>query len=173
MTLSTEILNEFIIESKTILEGATEELNKVEGRMAQADRLKKYGNYVDRIMGAARLIGSMASPGHAVTLVGDYAALCKAVGYKASQIGDNEQFFDICVALLQDATESLESLIDNLDKSPDELRKTIPNTFLERLRWASNKFTTDYAASVDLRSGGGEKTMEQSEIDTLMKKMGF
>lgn len=170
--LSTEILNEFIIESKTIIKMSTDVLEKVEGEMVQAQKLKDYGNYVDRIMGGAKSIAAMASPGHAVNLVSDYAALCKAVGYKASQINNNEQFYDICVALLQDATENLESLLDNLDKSPEELKAAISSTFLDRLRWVSNKFSSEYRASVG-SSGTGGKSLEQNEIDNLMKKMGF
>lgn len=172
MILSMEILNEFIVESKSIIKNSTEVLDKVEGKMALANRLKEYSNFVDRIMGSAKIIGVMATPGHAVNLVVDYAAICKAVGYKASQINDNEQFYDICVALLQDATENLESLLGNLDKSPEELKKTISNTFIERLRWVSNKFSSEYYASVG-PSNSGQKNLEQNEIDNLMKKMGL
>ena len=170
--LSTEILNEFVIESKTIIKMSTDLLEKVEGEMAQAQKLQDYGNYVDRIMGGAKSIAMMTTPGHAVNLVSDYAALCKAVGYKASQINNNEQFYDICVALLQDATENLESLLENLDKSPEELKATISSTFLDRLRWVSNKFSSEYRSSVGSADSGG-KSLEQNEIDNLMKKMGF
>ncbi len=172
MKLSTEILNEFILESKTIIKMSTNLLEKVEGEMVQAPKLQDYGNYVDRIMGGAKSIAVMASPGHAVNLVSDYAALCKIVGYKASQINNNEQFYDICVALLQDATENLESLLDNLDKSPEDLKATISSTFLDRLRWVSKKFSSEYHSSVG-SAGAGGKSLEQNEIDNLMKKMGF
>lgn len=170
--LSTEILNEFVIESKAIIKKSNDLLEKVEGEMVQAKLLREYGNYVDRIMGGAKSIAAMAKPGHAVNLVADYAAICKAVGYKASQIDNNEQFFDICVALLQDATENLESLLGNLDKSPEALKATISSTFLDRLRWVSNKFSTEFNASVGAAGSGG-KSLGQNEIDNLMKKMGF
>lgn len=172
MILSTEILNEFIIESKTIIKRSTDVLEKVEGEMVQAEKLKDYGNYVDRIMGGAKSIAQIATPGHGVNLVADYAALCKAVGYKASQINNNEQFYDICVALLQDATENLESLLDNLDKSPEVLKATISSTFLDRLRWVSDKFSSEYRGSIG-SAGSGGKSLEQNEIDSLMKKMGL
>lgn len=167
-----EILNEFIVESKSIIKISTDVLDKVEGKIVQAEHLKEYGNYVDRIMGGAKSIGALARPDHAVNLVADYAALCKAVGYKASQISDNEQFFDICVALLQDATENLESILDNLDKGPEELKSSISSTFLDRLRWVSNKFSSEYRASLGTEGPSG-KNLEQNEIDSLMKKMGF
>lgn len=167
-----DIIKEFVIESKSVIKDSTAVLDKVEGEMVQSKKLQEYGNLVDRIMGGAKSIAATAPPDHAVNLLSDYAALCKAVGYKASQITDNEQFFDICVALLQDATETLDSLLDNLDKSPIELRNLISNAFLERLRWVSNKFSKEYNASVGV-SNSGAKSLEQSEIDNLMNKMGF
>lgn len=172
MSDDLEILRDFIHESKITIRDSTVLLDKVEGEMVQAKKLKDYGNLVDRIMGTAKSIGTLTDPDHAIHLVGDYAALCKAVGYKASQIDDNEQFFNICVALLQDATETLDGLLDNLDKGRDELRKSFSNTFFERLRWVSSKFSTDYNESVGT-GGSGQKKLEQGEIDNLLKKMGF
>ncbi len=172
MMLSIEILNEFIVESKGIVKKSIEVLELVEGDMVQAEKLKEYGNLVDRIMGGAKSIALMATPGHSINLVADYAALCKAVGYKASQINSNPQFFDICVALLQDATENLDSLLENLDRSPEQLKMVISSTFLDRLRWVSNKFSGDYRESVGSGNAGG-KGLEQNEIDNLMKKLGF
>lgn len=125
-------------------------------------------------MGGAKSLALMAPPDHALYMVADYAALCKAVGYKASQITDNEQFFDICVALLLDATENLNHLIKNVDKSEALLRDTIPQAFIERLRWVSNQFNDSYSMSVG--AGGattGTPKMHQSDIDDLLKKLGL
>ena len=171
MSDDMEILKDFILESKITIKDSTVLLDKVEGEMVKVKKLQDYGNLVDRIMGAAQSIGLLVPPDHAIHLLADYAAVCKAVGYKASQINDNEQFFDICVALLQDATETLDGLLDNLDKSPDELRKSLTSTFLDRLRWVSGKFSTDYNESVGT-GGSGQKKLEQDEIDNLLKKMG-
>lgn len=166
-----EILKDFTLESNIIIKESTSLLDKVEGEMVQAKRLQEYGNLVDRIMGAAKSIAAAAPANHAIHLVSDYAALCKSVGYKTSQIDDNEQFYIICVALLQDATETLGKLLGNLDKSPEELRESISNAFIERLRWVSNKFSSDYNESVG--ESPGQQRLAQSEIDELMKKMGF
>lgn len=172
MSVDMDILNDFVLEAKRVITDSTSVLDKVEGEMVQSKKLQDYGNLVDRIMGGAKSIGLIAPPNHAINMVCDYAALCKAVGYKASQINNNEQFFDICVALLQDATENLDVLINNLDKSPENLRKMISNAFLERLRWVSSKFSSEYNASVG-KSNSGKKALGQNEIDELMKKMGF
>ena len=104
-------------------------------------------------------------------MISDYAALCKAVGYKASQITDNEQFFDICVALLLDATETLEVLLERIHEPIMDLKKSITQAFVERLRWASEQFTEGYSMSVDTGAAGNK--MKQSEIDDLLKKLGL
>jgi hypothetical protein len=116
----------------------------------------------------------MVPPDHALHMIADYAALCKAVGYKASQITDNEQFFDICVALLLDATENLSQLIMSVDKDGALLREVIPQAFIERLRWVSNQFNESYSMSVGAgASGSGTPKMQQSDIDDLLKKLGL
>jgi len=172
MSLDTEILKDFIHESKNLIQESCVILGEVEENIRQASKLDEYGNLVDRIMGGAKNIALMLPPAHALHLVSSYAELCKAVGYKTSQITNNEQFFNVCVALLQDATETLDRLLDNLDKHPDDLRKTLPEAFIERLRWISNKFNDDYRASVNTKKAS-QKSMDQNEIDALIKKMGL
>ncbi len=113
----------------------------------------------------------MAPPDHALHMISDYAALCKAVGYKASQISDNEQFFDVCVALLLDATETLSTLLQSIHQDGKILRETIPQAFIERLRWVSHQFSESYTMSVG--TGTSAAKMKQSEIDDLLKKLGM
>lgn len=175
MALDKEIVDDFVNESKSLIEGLLDLLEGIEGDFSQVRKLAEYGNNVDRIMGGAKSLGLMAPPGHPIHMISDYAALCKAVGYKASQIIDNEQFYDICVALLLDATETLNDLINGIDKDGKYLRETIPQAFIERLRWVSNQFNESYSMSVG--AGGGsassDKKLHQSEIDSLMKKLGL
>lgn len=167
-----EILEEFIVESKKIIKDSLFILDKVEGNIVQANLIKDYGNLVDRLMGGAKSLATLLPSGHSIILLGDYACLCKAVSYKTSQIKTNEQFFNICVALLQDATETLEIMITNLDKSPAELHKLFSIVFIERLRWISNKFNIEYVESLSSSSKKG-KQLVQSEIDSMLKKIGF
>lgn len=171
MSTGKEILEDFIRESKKIIQESIVVLDKVEGNLVQAKNLKDYGNLVDRIMGGAKSVALGLAPSHALNLVSDYAAVCKAVGYKASQISDNEQFFDVCVALLQDATETLDTLLGNVDKSRDELRKSFSSTFIDRLSWVSKKFSSEYHGTVGV-AAPENKTLVQSEIDELIKKLG-
>jgi hypothetical protein len=166
--LDKEILNEFVVESKGLITGMIELLEGLEGDFSAVARLGDYGNHVDRIMGGAKNLALMVGPDDPLHLVADYTALCKAVGYKASQIQSNPQFYDVCVAFLLDATETLDTILDHLDLPLVELKKKFPSTFIERLRWISNEFSTEIRASV-----GHTNALDQGGIDELMKKLGF
>lgn len=171
MSIDKEIVEDFVRESKSLIEELIDLLESIEGDFSQVQKLADYGNNVDRIMGGAKSLALMAPPDHALHMISDYAALCKAVGYKASQIIDNEQFYDISVALLLDATETLEILLNNIHESTATLKENIPQAFIERLRWVSNQFSEGFAASVG--AGAAPKKMAQSEIDDLLKKLGL
>ncbi len=177
MSIDKEIVEDFVVESKGIIDSLLELLEGLEGDFSQVKRLSEYGNGVDRIMGGAKSLSMLSTEAdHPLHMISDYAALCKAVGYKASQIKDNEQFYDICVALLLDATETLSTLINNIDRDGQVLRQTIPQAFIERLRWVSNQFSADYAMSVGSErapSQQEEKKLGQVDIDELLKKLGL
>ena len=162
----TSILKDFQIESKTLIAGLLQILEDCEGDFSQVKSLEKYGQTVDRMMGGARSLDkALESPSPFIQSVGDYAALCKAVGYKASQIKDNEQFYDICVALLLDATEVLQDLVEHLfEEDQKSLKSFINQAFLERLKWVSDIFGAEYRASVQVQNESMPK-MNQAEID--------
>lgn len=169
-TIDKDILKDFVVESKEIVESLLEMLEGIEGDFSQVRELEKYGQTVDRIMGGAKSLALMVPENHPLHAISDYAALCKAVGYKASQIKNNEQFYDICVALLLDATETLDEWIEHLESGDEtDLRNSFSVTFLERLRWVSNQFGADVRASV---GADGNKKMAQDEIDDLLRKLG-
>jgi hypothetical protein len=147
-------------------------LETCEGDYSQVKGLEEYGQNVDRIMGAAKSLALMAKPDHLIHKIADYSAICKAVGYKSSQIQDNEQFYDICVALLSDGTEVLQAMIDNLTEGNATVKELFSKTFLERLRWVSSVFSADIRGSVDVHKGQKTK-LSQNEIDDLLKKLGL
>lgn len=148
-------------------------LEKCEGNYDQVERLDEFGQIVDRIMGAAEMIGlQISDPNHMIHKVSDYAAICKAVGYKASQIKDNDQFYDICVALLLDGTEVLQMMMQELTSDKKNIKDLFTQTFLERLRWVSAQFGAGFRSSVDINKGQKEK-LDQTDIDDLLKKLGL
>jgi len=170
--IDKDIVKDFVIESKELIQDLIEILESIEGNFSEVGQLEEYGQKVDRIMGGAKSLALLVPLEHPLHMVADYAALCKAVGYKASQIQANPQFFDICVALLLDATETLSDWIEGLgNDTSEELKKSISATFLERLRWVSNQFGADVRGSVDSASQK-QKKMDQNEIDELLRKLG-
>lgn len=76
----------------------------------------------------------------------------------------------MCVALLLDATESLDAMLDRMDETTEEIKKDFPQAIIERVRWVSNQFSESFRSSVD---STGSAKMDQSEIDALMKKLGL
>lgn len=170
--IDSQILKDFLVESKTLIERMTDILEKCEGDLSQAESLEEYGQNVDRIMGAAKSLGvSVKDPQALIHKIGDYAAICKAVGYKASQIRDNSAFYDVCVALLLDGTEVLGQMLDGVSTGKNEIKELFSKTFLERLKWVSAQFGAQYRATVENKAP--KVKMNQSEIDDLMKKLGL
>ncbi len=169
--IDKDIVKDFMTESKAIIQDLVELLESVEGNFSQVSQLEEYGQKVDRIMGGAKSLALLVPQDHPLHMIADYAQLCKAVGYKASQINGNAQFFDICVALLLDATETLDEWIMNLGTDTvEDMKNAFTSTFLERLRWVSNQFDADVRASVGAQSK--PKKMDQNEIDELLRKLG-
>lgn len=173
--LDIEIVNDFQTESRGLIKEMMVTLETCEGDYSQVLRLENYGQIVDRIMGGAfSLVAQMETPNLLMKQVGDYAAICKAVGYKASQINDNEEFYDVCVAFLLDATEVLRDLVDAISGQPSaELKDFVTKTFIERLKWLSERFGQGYRASVGVSKKTKDSKMSQNQIDDLMKKLGI
>lgn len=170
--LDIEILKEFQNESKILIDKMISILETCEGDFSQVKGLEEFGQNVDRIMGAAKSLALLADPDHLIHKIADYSAICKAVGYKSSQIQDNEQFYDICVALLLDGTEVLRTMIDTLTSGKTAVKELFSKTLLERLRWVSSVFSADIRGSVDVHKGE-KKKLSQNDIDDLLKKLGL
>lgn len=166
MNLDESILKEFVEESKSLISQSLEILEEVESDPSKVKTLETFGNNVDRIMGGAKSLALMLDKSHPMHFVADYCALCKAVGYKSSQISKNESFLMICVALLLDATEALKDMVDRIATGQKIERGTLSHTFLDRLNWISEQFGKDVRETV------GQKSLEQNDIDALLKKLG-
>jgi hypothetical protein len=176
--VDNEILEDFKKESKNLLKEMDEILEKLESNFALVLDLESYGQTVDRMMGGAKSLATNFPeefpPEHLIHQFGDYAAVCKAVGYKASQIKNNEQFFYICIALLQDATDTLGVMLEVLGTAEAQpISKILTKTFLDRLKWVSNQFGTEIRASVSATPIERTPKMSQGEIDDLLKKLGI
>ncbi len=165
------IVVEFISESKDIIRTLEEELEKAEAGLEQSSHLENYGQIVDRILGGAKTL-AVNLPGEHKMLdrIGDYAGVCKAVGYKACQIKNNPDFYSICVALLMDVTEVLKEMLSILESKQPDPKEVISSTLVERLKWVSGKFSAETRGSVSVQKK--DEKMNQEEIDSLLKKLG-
>jgi len=161
MSLDVDILNDFYKESNTIIVESIDLLESMEGDFSQKENLKVFGNKIDRIMGTSASIAMMAEPDHGLNLITDYTLLCKAVAYKAAEIDTNAKLYDVTVALLLDAVEALSILIKKIELPMAQLKQVISPNFIERLHWVSEQFSKQSSLQT------------QSEIDELMKKLGF
>jgi hypothetical protein len=177
MTMDPQLFNDFQLESKNLISQMTVILESCEGDFSQVQRLEEYGLTVDRIMGGAKTLSlTVNNPQHLIHKLGDYSAICKMVGYKASQIRDNESFYEICVGLLLDATDAMQEIVEHLLDPQAKLQDFVSTTLIERVKWVNTKFGNQYRGTV-----GGKKEspdtpggkMNQEEIDNLLKKLGL
>jgi hypothetical protein len=167
-----ELLSDFKQESTGLVDQLVEILDEIEEDFLLRVKLEEYGQIVDRIMGGANSL-TMAVENNTVVQIGKYAELCKVVGYKGSQIEQDEHFYTIVVALLLDATEMLQQMVVGLGTAQEKSAKDIlTDTFLDRLRWIDKRFGQDVRASVEVKEKEDKKSMDQSEIDDLLKQLG-
>lgn len=164
-----EIIKDFLEESKSLIVKMNDQLEQVEDDPNQVVLLAEFGNNVDRIMGGAQSLSLMLPANVALKKISDFAALCKAVGYKASNSSGRTGLITTAVALLMDAVEALELLLDHIEGSEAEIAKFVPKEFLERLKWLSDQFGANVAASVDVE----KNILENDEISSLLKKLGL
>lgn len=165
--IDQELLTEFARESGQLVAECAQALEDVEADHGNLMRLEDYSNRIDRIMGAARSLGMLAPPGHALHVIGDCTALCKALGYRCLTSSPSAQMIEVTVAFLLDATELVEELLGRLDESGEELRDEVRGTLVERLRWVADLYREMPSAPAV-----GDK-MDQGDIDALMKKLGM
>lgn len=175
------ILAGFISESKILIEELLEKLENIEemdddvkSRQTKSSLLADCGNQVDRIMGGAQSMAMAIPENKTLSLIGDMAQLCKAVCYRASKVGDNVSLVKTAVALLLDVTEILENAVVELERpTPTAAQVKFTPALIERLRWFSSQFAQGISGTVDSKTKTGAPGMGQSEIDDLLKKLGF
>lgn len=159
-----EILIEFVSESRVLVNECSGILEAIEEDPSQYVRLEEYSNRIDRIMGAAQSIAMMAPGDHALPVIGDCAAMCKALGYRCMMSAPSTEMIETTVAFLLDATELVGGMLDRLDEGADGLRAEVKETLVERLRWISDLYAKMPAAAA--RNG-------HQEIEVLLKKLGM
>ncbi len=155
-----EIVIDFCDETDNLLVQLEGCLDATEGDPTQTKELEKFGQIIDRIMGAAKSIGASE--------MATFCELGKVIGYKSSQVKD-VPLIEVVVAILFDSLHMLKqmnkSLRDGNDKSMSKLNT---KAFGTRLTWLSNKFK-----DIDRASCAIDKNLSQNSIDDLMKSLGL
>lgn len=159
MSNDNEILLDYLTESLAVVEQALKVLDDMESDFSQIENFKVYANLVDRVMGTTQSIMMMIENNDKLQLVSDYTTLFKVVANQSLKLKEHESLYDIIVALLIDATETLNRILLNFDKSPEDIKKMIQPAFLDRVRIVKSKLNPQV------------NSVNQNEIDVLLSKI--
>lgn len=169
MSMDTEIIKSFKEEAKTILQELETVIDDLEVHTGSfpRDLLEDFANKTDRIMGTAQMFHTQYPAVEAFRLIGNFGALCKATGYKASTL-NNESLIPIFAAFWADTVEIMNDLCMNIDK-PEKLveitKKNAP-VLQRRLTWLAEQI-------VKITKTEGNSEASKINVDGLLKKLGI
>lgn len=157
-----EIVIDFCNESDALVEELEEILSSLEEEIENHANFEKFGQIIDRIMGAAKSIGARD--------IATLSELGKTIGYKSSQVNDTP-LLEIVVAVLFDSIDIMKKLLNNLrEGNSQNLQQINTKAFVTRLNWLSEKFKDIERSSVSYKDSG---QLSQNSIDDLLKTLGL
>ena len=155
-----EIVDDFCEEADSLFDLLESSLNILEENPMNSKELEKFGQIIDRIMGAAKSIGA--------TEIATFCELGKVIGYKSSQIKDLP-LVEVVVAILFDSLDMLRKMNQSLRAGNDKSMKNLnTKAFVTRLNWLSEKFK-----DIERSSCAIEGNLNQTSIDELMQSLGL
>jgi chemotaxis protein histidine kinase CheA len=120
-----------------------------------SEPLEKFGQTIDRIMGAAKSLG--------LERIGLFSELGKIISYKASQ-SHSRELTNIVVGTMADCVDIIRALSDSLSQGKGEKIDDIDlEAFSKRLEWLSDKFKHIDRSSVAFG--------EAENLDNLRRKI--
>jgi chemotaxis protein histidine kinase CheA len=135
-----DLLQEFYVESISILKDLELILENLEKAPSEYHLLEKFGQQIDRIMGASKSLGYLT--------IGEITESCKTISYKSSQ-AKNVELVTIVVAILFDAIEAISELLEGLlTKGNEEINPSTKNMIFSRLNFINNKLLHIQRSSV-------------------------
>lgn len=157
-----EIIIDFCDEAEQLFDQLQKSLEILEENPSNTPELEKFGQIIDRIMGAAKSIGA--------TEIATFCELGKVIGYKSSQVSDIP-LIEVVVAVLFDSLELLRKMVIALKIGNDKVMGQLnTKAFVTRLNWLSDKFKAIERASVAIDK---KNNLSQNSIDELMKSLGL
>lgn len=155
-----EIIIDFCDEAEKLFDQLEQSLELTEENPAVTKELEKFGQVIDRIMGAAKSIGAAE--------IATFCELGKVIGYKSSQIKDIP-LIEVVVAILFDSLHMLRKMVTALREGNDRsMGKLNTKAFVTRLNWLSAKFK-----DIDRASCAIDGNLTQNSIDDLMQSLGL
>lgn len=149
---------ELITEMESLLEDFEDEDTEVD-----ASNLEKYGQLIDRIMGAADTLGA--------TQIGQICRLGKIIGYKSSQSKD-KKLQVVTAGIGLDSLDILSEMFNNLKAGKTDENRDI-DAFIGRLKWLSGKFKDIDRASCDPNAAqkNAASINSTAELDALLRSL--
>lgn len=158
-----EIVNDFCDEADSLFDQLENSLTTIEEDPTNSGELEKFGQVIDRIMGAAKSIGASE--------IATFCELGKVIGYKSSQVQD-VPLIEVVVAVLFDSLHMLRKMNQSLREGSDRsMNKLNTKAFATRLTWLSEKFKDIERSSCAI--GTTKTNLSQNSIDDLMKSLGL
>lgn len=146
-----ELIEEFKSESQEIVETLLDQLDEIEADLGRIRELESYGQKVDRIMGGAMSLAMMLGNDPLLMQIGSCAGMCKAVGYRGSQVGENKALSNAVVAFLIDMTELIRDMVEACgEENSFDLEDRVFLTMTDRLKWISEQFQQGLRSSLKI-----------------------
>ena len=154
-----EIVDDFCTEAEELFDQLERSLETLEENPNNSKELEKFGQVIDRIMGAAKSIGASE--------IALFCELGKVIGYKSSQVKEIP-LIEVVVAILFDSILMLRKMVTALREGNDNSMKNLnTKAFATRLTWLSEKFKDIDRASCSVDN------LSQSSIDDIMQSLGL
>ena len=171
-----EVVDDFCLEALSLFGELEDILDDLEENPNNSQQLEKFGQIIDRVMGAAKSLGADQA--------GTMCELGKIIGYKSSQVED-ANLREITIAVMFDLVDILIQMIKNLQAGKGlTLTEINTDAFVKRLKWLSEKFKAierssvavvadDVAEAADAATAKDAGSMDQGNIDDLLGSLGL
>jgi hypothetical protein len=170
--LDAEILEGFKEETGELLselEGVIDDLESVSIKDPFPKvEIEKFAQIIDRVMGAANTIHQMGPESQGFQVMGKLSGLCKALGYKASELAE-PALVPLFAGFFADTLEALQELNDALDDPSrvQEVTEGFAVALQKRLEWLAGKV-------VEMtKNKPGSEAQSQIQVDALLKSFGI
>jgi len=165
-----EIVDDFCKESMTLFAECKKLLEDAEDVDDASAELEKFGQTIDRVMGAAKSMGADE--------IGLFCELGKVISYKSSQVRE-ASLLNIVVAVLFDAVDIVNKMVQQLHQGKTTgLDGINTQAFVTRLKWLSEKFKNIDRASCAIAGAtpttiGQGSAGDQVSLDDLINSLGL